>query len=60
MFEWLKSVYAATIRLFYIEEMSLRGVALVVDLPEGTVKSRLLQARNELKTHLKGYKDAKY
>jgi len=56
----LKPVQAATIRLFYIEEMSLRDVALAMDVPEGTVKSRLSQARNELKTHLKGYEDAKY
>lgn len=52
--------HAATIRLFYLEEMSLREVALAMDVPEGTVKSRLSQARNHLKTHLKGYEDAKY
>lgn len=53
----LKPVQAATIRLFYIEEMSLREVALAMDVPVGTVKSRLSQARNELKNHLKGYED---
>ena len=56
----LKPVQAATIRLFYIEEMSLREVALAMDVPEGTVKSRLSKARSELKTHLKGYEDDKY
>lgn len=56
----LKPVQAATIRLFYLEEMSLREVALAMDVPMGTVKSRLSQARNELKTHLKGYENAKY
>lgn len=56
----LKPVQAATIRLFYIEEMSLREVALAMDVPQGTVKSRLSQARNELKSHLKGYEDDKY
>ena len=56
----LKPMQAATIRLFYIEEMSLREVALAMDVPEGTVKSRLSKARNELKTHLKGYEDDKY
>jgi len=56
----LKPVQAATIRLFYIEEMSLREVALAMDVPSGTVKSRLSKARNQLKTHLKGYEDAKY
>ncbi len=58
--ERLKPVQAATIRLFYLEEMSLREVALAMDVPTGTVKSRLAAARNELKTHLKGYEDAKY
>lgn len=56
----LKPLQAATIRLFYLEEMSLREVALAMDVPEGTVKSRLSQARSELKNHLKGYEDAKY
>jgi len=56
----LKPVQAATIRLFYIEEMSLREVALAMDVPTGTVKSRLSMARNHLKTHLKGYENAKY
>lgn len=58
--ERLKPLQAATIRLFYIEEMSLREVALAMDVPEGTVKSRLATARNELKTLLKGYEDAQY
>ncbi|MBL1438255.1 MAG: sigma-70 family RNA polymerase sigma factor [Rhodobacteraceae bacterium] len=56
----LKPVLAATIRLFYIEEMSLREVGLAMGVPQGTVKSRLAQARNELKSHLKGYEDDKY
>lgn len=51
---------AATIRLFYIEEMNLREVAFALDVPEGTVKSRLSTAREKLKKHLKGYENAKY
>jgi len=49
---------AATIRLFYIEEFNLREVAIAMDVPEGTVKSRLSSARNHLKTYLKGYENA--
>lgn len=56
----LKPVQAATIRLFYLEEMSLREVALAMDVPTGTVKSRLSQARTDLKSHLKGYENAKH
>jgi RNA polymerase sigma-70 factor (ECF subfamily) len=58
--ERLKPAQAATIRLFYLEEMSLREVALAMDVPTGTIKSRLSQARKELKTHLKGYENAKH
>ena len=52
--ERLNPVQAATIRLFYIEEMSVNEVAVAMDVPEGTVKSRLSAARTELKNHLKG------
>jgi len=48
----LKPTHAATIRLFYLEEMSLREVAIAMDVPEGTVKSRLSSARKQLKPHL--------
>jgi RNA polymerase sigma-70 factor (ECF subfamily) len=33
------------IRLFYLEERSLREVGLLLDMPEGTVKSHLHRAR---------------
>ena len=56
----LSPVQAATIRLFYIEEFSLREVAMAMDVPEGTVKSRLASARDNLKTTLKGYENAEY
>ncbi len=52
--EHLSPAQAATIRLFYLEEMSLREVALAMDVPEGTVKSRLSKARNQLKPYLEG------
>lgn len=54
----LSPTHAATIRLFYLEEYSLREVAAAMDVPEGTVKSRLSQARNLLKNHLKGHENA--
>lgn len=56
----LSPVQAATIRLFYIEEFNLREVAIAMDVPEGTVKSRLANARNHLKTILKGHENAEY
>ena len=45
---------AATIRLFYLEDFSVREVASALDIPVGTVKSRLMRARDSLKTTLKG------
>ena len=35
-----------------IQEHDLRDVARLLDLPEGTVKSRLFLARQQLKEHL--------
>ncbi|PAJ75821.1 hypothetical protein CJF42_02990 [Pseudoalteromonas sp. NBT06-2] len=38
-----------TIHLFYLEQMSLQEVSLVLEIPIGTVKSRLNRARKLLK-----------
>lgn len=45
---------SATIALFYLEDMRLAEVAIALDIPEGTVKSRLSNARARLKDLLKG------
>ncbi|MBL4807330.1 MAG: RNA polymerase sigma factor [Rhodobacteraceae bacterium] len=45
---------AATIRLFYLEDFSVAEAALALDIPVGTVKTRLMHARKILKTYLKG------
>jgi RNA polymerase sigma-70 factor (ECF subfamily) len=42
----------AILSLRYLEDMSTREIAGVLEIPAGTVKSRLHQARNELKTIL--------
>ncbi len=41
------------LRLFYLEKHSVKLIAKQLDLPEGTVKSRLFYARKELKEKLK-------
>ncbi len=48
---------AATIGLFYLEDMRVAEVALAMDVPVGTVKTRLLHARHKLATLLKGDDD---
>ncbi len=42
----------ALLSLHYLEQMPLREIAEVLELPEGTVKSRLFHARKELKEQL--------
>lgn len=41
------------LRLFYLEKQSVKVIAGYLELPEGTVKSRLFYARKELKEKLK-------
>jgi RNA polymerase sigma-70 factor (ECF subfamily) len=41
------------LRLFYLEKQSVKVIANYLELPEGTVKSRLFYARKELKEKLK-------
>jgi len=45
----LPSLEKQMIHLFYLEEMSVRQVAQVLRISEGTVKSRLNRARRLLK-----------
>lgn len=44
--------YRALITLFHLEEMSLKEIAGVMSLPEGTIKSYLFRARKLLKSRL--------
>jgi len=48
---------AAAIALFYLEDMSVAEVSVALDVPVGTVKTRLMHAREKLKQSLKGEKD---
>jgi RNA polymerase sigma-70 factor (ECF subfamily) len=41
------------LRLFYLEEYSLKEISEIVNKSAGTVKSRLYHAREKLKTILK-------
>ena len=42
--------------LYYYQEKSVEDVALMLDLPEGTVKSHLFRARKTLAHIMKGAK----
>jgi RNA polymerase sigma factor (sigma-70 family) len=44
----------SAIALFYLEEMSVAEVAVALDVPAGTVKSRLMLARRKMRGALEG------
>jgi RNA polymerase sigma factor (sigma-70 family) len=44
----------SAIALFYLEEMSVAEVAVALNVPAGTVKSRLMHARRKLRVVLEG------
>ena len=50
---------AATVALFYLAEMSVSEVAMAMDVPVGTVKTRLMHARRQLREILEGDEDGK-
>ncbi|QDG77964.1 RNA polymerase sigma factor [Labrenzia sp. PHM005] len=50
----LPPVHHATIALFYLEDMSVAEVAKALDVPIGTVKTRLMTARAILRNYLEG------
>ena len=39
----------AILSMFYIDDLSIREIAVVLAVPEGTIKSRLFHARSQLK-----------
>ncbi|MDQ3482960.1 MAG: sigma-70 family RNA polymerase sigma factor [Pseudomonadota bacterium] len=44
----------SAVALFYLEEMSVAQVAVALEIPAGTVKTRLLHARRKLRLALEG------
>ena len=47
----------AALALFYTEGLSVAEVAVALDIPLGTVKTRLMNARARLRAHLTGDQD---
>lgn len=48
----IKEEYRLAIVLFYYEELSLRDISSILDIPIGTVKSRLNRGREQIKNEL--------
>lgn len=55
--EALPPTHGAAIALFYLDDMSVAEVAIALDVPVGTIKTRLMHAREKLKDLLKGESD---
>lgn len=55
----LPPTHRATLALFYLEDLSVSEVATAMDVPIGTVKTRLMHARSKLRAILKGETDVK-
>lgn len=54
----LSPAHRAAVALHYFEGLSVAEVAVALDAPSGTIKTRLMHARNKLRTHFKGDDDA--
>jgi len=50
----LPAEHRGAVALFYLEDMSVAEVAVALDIPVGTVKSRLMNARKKLRAALEG------
>lgn len=50
----LSPEHRAAVALFHFEEMSVAEVAVALDVPAGTIKTRLMHARRKLRVALKG------
>ena len=48
----LSDIDKQSIHLFYLEQMSLQEISIILDVPVGTIKSRLNRARKVLKQKL--------
>ena len=55
----LPPAHRATLALFYLDDLSVAEVATAMDVPPGTVKTRLMHARDKLRVILKGETDDK-
>lgn len=54
----LPAAQRAALSLFHLEELSVTEIAIALDVPPGTVKTRLMHARRKLRAHLEGAHDA--
>ncbi|MCI8540610.1 MAG: RNA polymerase sigma factor [Erysipelotrichaceae bacterium] len=51
----LQPIYAEVLVLMYLEQCSIKEIAAILQVPEGTVKSRLSSAKGKLKSEIHAY-----
>lgn len=56
--ETLPAAQRAALSLFHLEDLSVAEISIALDVPPGTVKTRLMHARRKLRAHLEGVHDA--
>jgi RNA polymerase sigma-70 factor (ECF subfamily) len=54
----LKENSRVVLTLRYFQDLSLKEIAAILDIPEGTVKSRLSNGLEEMRKLMKGYKNS--
>jgi RNA polymerase sigma factor (sigma-70 family) len=50
----LPDAQRSVLALFYLESLSVAEIAVALDVPPGTVKTRLMHARNKIRAQLEG------
>jgi len=55
----LSATQRIVLRMFYLENLDIREISDVLDVPEGTIKSRLFHARENLKSIIKSKNEDK-
>lgn len=53
----LPDAQRSVLALFYLESLSVAEIAVALDVPPGTVKTRLMHARNKIRAQLRGVED---
>lgn len=56
--ETLPPAQRAALALFHLEDLSVAEIAVALDVPPGTVKTRLMHARRKIRAQLEGEYDA--
>lgn len=60
MIDELPEKLKITLYMMYFEQMSVKEISIALDIPDGTVKSRVSSAKKELQTKIKAYEEKEH